>query len=55
MSASKEAKKLGVKNLTEVAEMTDQSLQTLRNWHRNKPKLFRVVIAGCVATKEAGK
>jgi hypothetical protein len=27
--------------------MTGTSLQTLANWHRNKPKLFAVVLAGC--------
>ena len=49
MTPSRQAKKAGLKNLTQVAEMTGQSLQTLTNWNRNKPDLFNIVIAGCVA------
>ena len=47
MTASKQAKAVGLKSLTQVAEMTNQSLQTLTNWHKNKPELFGVVLLGC--------
>lgn len=49
MTASQQAKAAGLKNLLQVQKLTGQSAQTLINWHRDKPELFRVVIAGCVA------
>ena len=49
MTASKRTKELGLKSLTQVSELTGQSLQTLINWHKNKPKLFKVVLLGCKA------
>lgn len=47
MTPSQQAKAAGLKNLSQVAELTGQSLQTLTNWQRNKPDLFRIVLAGC--------
>jgi hypothetical protein len=47
MTPSKKAKKLGLKSLTQVSELTGQSLQTLTNWFNNKPELFEVVLLGC--------
>ena len=49
MTASKQAKELGLKSLTQVSELTGQSLQTLTNWFNDKPELFKVVLLGCVA------
>ena len=51
MTPSKAAKAAGLKSLREVQDLTSQSAQTLTNWHKNKPELFRVVIAGCAAIK----
>lgn len=51
MTASETAKQAGLKNLSEVSELTGVSTQTLNNWHNDKPLLFRVVIAGCKAIK----
>lgn len=51
MTPSQQAKASGLKSLTEVSLLTGVSLQTLTNWHRDKPKLFAVVIAGCAAIK----
>jgi hypothetical protein len=48
MTASKQAKELGLKSLTQVSELTGQSLQTLTNWFNDKPELFNVVLIGCV-------
>jgi hypothetical protein len=45
-TASQKAKQLGCKSLTQVAELTGASLQTLTNWHKNKPELFMVVCVG---------
>lgn len=47
MTASEEAKKAGLKSLAEVSRLTKVSAQTLRNWHRDKPELFNVVLLGC--------
>jgi hypothetical protein len=46
---SKKAKELGLKSLTQVSELTGQSLQTLTNWFNDKPELFEVVLLGCAA------
>ena len=51
MSPSKQAKESGLDSLAEVAEITGQSVQTLANWHRDKPKLFNTIIAGCTLLK----
>lgn len=48
MTASQQAKSVGLKSLAQVAEMTGQSPQTLNNWHKNKHELFKVVLMGCV-------
>lgn len=47
MKASEQAKKEGLKSLSQVAQITGQSLQTLGNWSKNKPDLFRIVLKGC--------
>lgn len=49
MTPSKQAKAAGLKNLAVVQELTGQSAQTLGNWCRDKPELFKVVIEGCKA------
>lgn len=46
MTASKKAKELGCKSLTQVSETTGQSLQTLGNWYKNKKELFVIVCIG---------
>lgn len=57
MTASQQAKAAGLKSLLQVQQLTGQSAQTLINWHRDKPELFRVVIAGCAAllSEEVGR
>lgn len=51
MTASQQAKAAGLKSLLQVQQLTGQSAQTLINWHRDKPELFHVVVAGCVYLK----
>jgi hypothetical protein len=46
---AQQSKAAGLKNLTQVSELTGTSLNTLTNWHKNKPKLFAVVLSGCLA------
>lgn len=55
MSASKKAKKAGLKSLTEVAEITGDTPQNLSNYSKKKPKLYDVILLGCMADKEAKK
>ncbi len=50
MTPSQQAKAAGLKNLRQVQQLTGQSAQTLTNWHRDKPELFKIVIRGCVAS-----
>jgi hypothetical protein len=47
MTASQQAKKHGLKNLKQVSEMTGVGESTLHNWHKNKTKLFEIVLYGC--------
>jgi len=49
MTPSQQAKAVGLKSLMQVSELTGVSIQTLSNWAKNKPLLFAVVLAGCVA------
>lgn len=49
MTASEQAKAAGLKSLAQAAEISGQSVRTLNNWHKAKPKLFAIVLAGCVS------
>lgn len=51
MTPSEKCKAAGLKSLLELVEISGVSEQTLINWHKNKPKLFAVVLAGAVAIK----
>jgi len=53
MTPSQQAKAAGLKNLTQVSVTTGVSLNTLTNWHRDKPELFRIVLLGCLADLRA--
>jgi len=50
MTPSQAAKALGCKSLSQVTQLTGVSLQTLSNWHKDKPELFKIVLLGCVAS-----
>jgi len=51
MTPSEQCKQAGLKSLAELVRMSDVSEQTLINWHKNKPKLFALVVAGAAAIK----
>jgi len=53
MTPAQQAKSEGLKSLSQVSEMTGQSLQTLGNWSKNKPELFKIVLAGCKKTVDS--
>ena len=52
MKPSEQCKAAGLKSLVQLSKITGESQQTLINWHRNKPRLFAVVVAGAQAIKE---
>lgn len=53
MTPSQAAKAAGLSSLKLVSEITGVSVQTLGNWHRDKPQLFRTVLIGCAAQQAA--
>ena len=55
MTPAKQAKALGLKSLAQVSTLTGLSLQTLDNWSKNKPKLFKKVLQGCVFEIRVGE
>ena len=53
MTPSQQAKAAGLKSLLLVSEITGVSIQTLSNWAKDKPELFRIVLLGVVADLNA--
>lgn len=51
MRPSDRCKQVGLKSLNELAELTGESVQTLNNWSKNKPQLFRIVLLGAALDK----
>ena len=51
MTPSQQCKAAGLKSLAELVKISDVSEQTLINWHRDKPKLFKLVLAGAAFEK----
>lgn len=51
MTPAQQAKSVGLKSLTQVSNISGASLNTLTNWHRDKPKLFAVVLQGCLQVR----
>jgi hypothetical protein len=47
MSASNQVKASGLRSLAYVARVTSVRPDTLQNWHKHRPELFAVVLAGC--------
>lgn len=52
LKPSEQCKKAGLSSLAELVKITKQSEQTLINWHKNKPELFAVLVAGAVSVKD---
>ena len=46
MKPSEQCKEAGLKSLAHLVEISGVSEQTLINWHKNKKRLFAVVVAG---------
>ena len=50
---SEQCKSAGLKSLAELSKISAVSVQTLINWHRDKPALFATVVAGAAVIKAA--
>lgn len=46
MGASKEVKDAGVKSLAHACKVAEVNRNTAMGWYKNKPKLFKVFVAG---------
>ena len=53
MTPSEQCKAAGLKSLAELSKISEVSVQTLINWHKDKPALFATVLAGAVVIKAA--
>lgn len=51
ITPSMRCKAAGLKSLADLARISQVSEQTLINWHKNKPRLFSIVVAGAVAVR----
>ncbi len=54
-TASEQARAYGLNSLAQVTKQTGVSKQTLQGWHRNKPQLFAIVLAGCAIASETNR
>ena len=52
VTASKQAKQAGLKSLAQVSELTGQHRNKLREWSVERPRLFRIILKGCVSYLE---
>ncbi len=51
MKPSEKCKLAGLKSLAELAELTGESVQTLNNWYKKKPRVFKFVLRGAAMEK----
>ncbi len=51
MKPSEKAKSAGLKSLTELAEISGESVQTLNNWSKDRPRRFELILKGVVAER----
>lgn len=51
MKPSELCKAAGLKGLKHLAQIVGESEQTLRNWSKNRPALFKVILLGAVASE----
>jgi len=51
MSASKQCKEAGLKNMIELIEISNKPRRTLEVWYHSNPQFFKVIVSGCVAVK----
>jgi len=49
---SEKCKQAGLSGLLELSSLSGVSEQTLINWNKNKPDLFKLLIQGAVSLKK---
>jgi hypothetical protein len=54
MTPSQTAKQLGCKSLVQVSEVTEIHINTLKGWHKRKPKLFEIICLGVLEKLKNG-
>ena len=54
MKAHEQAKAYGLKRLNQLTEYTEAKAETLRRYHREKPKLFKALCLGVKAIIDSG-
>lgn len=47
LTASQECKSYGLTSLTQAAELFGCTTKALRDWHRDNPARFRIIMLGC--------
>ena len=47
MTAKEQAKAAGLKGLAHMERLTGEPAEKLRRWHKDRPKLFEIVLFGC--------
>jgi hypothetical protein len=52
MKPSEAVKQAGLKSLTEFADITGESVQTLNNWFKSYPRRFELILKGVIAERE---
>ena len=51
MKPSEKCKLAGLKSLAELSQISGESVQTLNNWHKKKPRVFELVLRGAAMEK----
>ncbi len=51
MKPSEKCKAAGLKSLAELSEISGESVQTLNNWFKHKPRLFDLVLRGAIVKR----
>ncbi len=51
MKPSEKCKVAGLKSLNELSQLSGESVQTLNNWYKNKPRVFELVLRGAAMEK----
>lgn len=52
LTPAQKAKDLGLKSLKQVSELSNTPLSTLHDWAKTRPKLFEVILLGCLKQTE---
>lgn len=55
MKPSEKCKAEGLKSLTELSEITGESVQTLNNWYKHKPNVFDAVLMWAIHQNRLGE